>query len=95
MPCMADYTGNHSSRISSVKIYNNNVIYFQLENMPTDHKCQYNYFTLASNLTEEQRERYFSMLLAARASQATVSVGYDKNNPACETNRPLVHALEY
>ena len=93
--CFGAYTANHTSTVSWVKIYNNNVIYFGLASMPSDHQCSDNFFVLAPSLTEEQRNRYFSMLIAAKASKATVSVGYDKDAPDCVANRPVVHALAF
>jgi len=95
LPCFAGYTGNHNSGVSWLKIYNNDTIYFKLSSMPGDHQCSTDYFVLSPTLTEKQRDRYYSMLLAARASGATLSVGYDKNNPDCVSNRPVVHALSY
>ncbi len=93
LPCLAAYTGNHNSTVSWLKIYNSDTIYFKLSSMPTDHQCSSNFFILSPNLTEKQRDRYYSMLMTARVSGKTVSVGYDKNNPACVSNRPIVYAL--
>ena len=93
--CFAGYTGNHNSKVAWVKIYNNDIIYFKLENMPADHQCAESFFGLSPSLTEAQRNRYYSMLLAAKASGAVVSVGYDKVNPDCISNRPVAHALLY
>lgn len=94
-PCFAAYTGNFHAKVSCIKIYNDDTIYFALESMPSDHQCTNNYFTLSPTLTGKQRDRYYSMLLAARASGAVVSVGYDKVNPDCIDGRPVVHALQY
>ena len=93
LPCFAAYTGNHSSKVGWVKIYNNDTIYFKLESMPSDHQCPDNYFGLSPSLTEKQRDRYYSMLLAARASGAVLTVGYDKDNPNCVSGRPIADAL--
>lgn len=93
LPCFAAYTGNHKSTVSWLKIYNSDTIYFKLATMPGDHQCTNDYFILSPNLTKKQRDRYYSMLLAARASNSQVSVGYDKDNPDCILNRPVVHAL--
>ncbi len=95
LPCLAAYTGNHSSKVSWVAIYNSDTIYFGLESMPVDHQCPVNYFVISPALTEKQRDRYYSMLLAARASSATVALGYDKDNPDCVDDRPVVHTLQY
>lgn len=94
-PCFAAYTGNYDAKVSWIKIYNDDTIYFALESMPSDHQCTDNFFVLSPTLTEKQRDRYYSMLLAARASGAVVSVGYDKVNPDCIYGRPVVHALKY
>ena len=93
--CFANYTGNHSSKVNSIKIYNIDTIYIMLETMPVDHKCAENYFVLSPTLTESQRNRYYSMLLAAKSSGGAVSVGYDKINPDCINGRPVVHAISY
>lgn len=93
LPCFASYTGNHSSTVSWIKIYNSETIYFKLASMPADHQCGNDYFILSTSITETQRDRYYSMLLAAKASGDVVTVGYDKNNPDCLNDRPLVHAL--
>lgn len=95
MSCFADYTANHSSKVTWVKIYNNDIIYFGLESMPADHKCQYNYFVLSPGLTEKQRERYYSLILTARVNGQLVSVGYDKDNPHCVDGRPYVYAISH
>ena len=95
LSCGAGYTANHTSKVSWVKIYNSNTIYFRLESMPTDHQCANDYFVLTPSLTENQIDRYYSMLLAAKTSQSTVSVGYDKNSPDCYSNRPVAQALTY
>ncbi|MCH2160091.1 MAG: hypothetical protein MK096_15080 [Oleiphilaceae bacterium] len=89
---LAAYTANTTGAVSWVKIYNTDTIYFQLQSMPSDHQCSTNYFVLASSITSDQRDRYFSMLLAAKMSGAKVSVGYDKNG-TCQNNSPLVYAL--
>ena len=94
-PCLAAYTGNHSSKVSWVKIYNNSTIYFGLDSMPIDHKCSDDFFALSNALTEKQRDRYYSMLLAAKTSGAKVTVGYDKIEADCIANRPAVHALSF
>ena len=95
LPCMAAYTGNHKSKVAWVNIYNNDTIYFSLESMPPDHQCPTNYFILSPGLTEKQRDRYFSVLLSAKATGAEITVGYDKNNPDCDLGRPLVHTISY
>lgn len=95
IPCFAEYTANHSSKVSWVKIYNNDTIYFGLESMPADHKCQHDYFVLSPNLTEKQRERYYSLILTARVNGQLVSVGYDKDNPHCVGGRPVVYAISH
>lgn len=95
LPSLAAYTGNHKSKVSWVNIYNSDVIYFGLESMPPDHQCQTNYFVLSTSLSEKQRERYFSILLAAKTTGSEITVGYDKNNPDCWSDRPLVHAISY
>lgn len=95
LPSYAEYTGNYSSTISWLKIYNSKVIYFRLKAMPTDHQCQNDYFIISPSLTEKQTDRYYAMLMAAKASGASVVVGYDKDNPTCIYGRPLVHALSF
>lgn len=94
-PSFGAYTANYSAKVSWIKIYNDDTIYFGLESMPSDHQCAESYFVLLPTLTEKLRDRYYSMLLAARASGAVVSVGYDKVNPDCISGRPVVHALKY
>lgn len=94
-PCFGAYTGNYSAKVSWIKIYNSDTIYFALESMPGDNQCPESSFVLSPSLTEKQRDRYYSMLLAARASGATVSVGYDKDNPDCVGGRSVIHALRY
>jgi hypothetical protein len=95
VPSFSGYTGNHTSKVSWVKIYNNDAVYFATDKMPSDHQCGNNFFTLSTSLSEKQRDRYFSMLLTAKASGATISVGYDKINPDCQSNRVVVHAISY
>ena len=95
IPCFAADTGSYNSKITWVKIHNSDTIYFKLESMPGDHQCSTNHFILLPALTENQRDRYYSMLLAARASAANVTVNYDKNNADCVFNRPVAHALTY
>jgi hypothetical protein len=92
--CLGGYTANHSSKVCRVKIYNSDIIYFGLEVMPGDHQCSGNFMALSPSLTEKQRDRYYSMLLLAKTSGSTVSVGYDKEAPDCYSSRPIVHALE-
>lgn len=91
--CLAAYTGNVKSTVSWIKIYNNDTIYFKINTMPSDHQCSADYFVLSPNLTDKQRDRYYSMLMTAKASGNDVIVGYDKNSPDCVSNRPVVHAL--
>lgn len=95
LPSFGAYTANYNAKVGWIKIYNDDTIYFGLESMPSDHQCTDNFFVLLPTLTEKQRDRYYSMLLSARASGTVVSVGYDKNNPDCINGRPVVHALKY
>lgn len=94
-PCNSAYTANHSSTVSWVKIYNSDVIYFGLASMPLDHQCEGTFFALSPGLTEKQRDRYYSMLLTAKTTNSTVSVGYDKVTPDCFSTRPIAHALSF
>ena len=90
----AGYTANTGGKVAWLKIYNSNVIYFSLDTMPTDHQCANNYFALDPNLTERQSDRYYSLLLAARTSGATVSVGYDYQNASCVYGgTPVIYAV--
>jgi len=91
--CMADYTANHISNITWVKIYNSDVIYYGLETMPTDHQCSGTFFVLSPTLTEKQRDRYYSMLLTAKTTKAQINVGYDKVTADCYATRPVTHAI--
>lgn len=91
--CFADYTANVKSTVNWIKVYNNDTIYFKLSTMPGDHQCKYNYFVLSPDLTDKRRDRYYSMLMTAKVSGLNISVGYDKNNPDCVSDRPVVHAL--
>lgn len=93
MASSGSYTANHSSVVTWVKIYNNNVIYFGVETMPANATCSGGYFTLDHGLTEKQLDRYYSMLLTARAAKSLVSIGYDKDSPDCYSNIQKVHAL--
>lgn len=95
-PCLAgSYTANHPSTVTWVKIYNNDTIYFGLESMPTDHQCTGNFFALSPALTDKQRDRYYAMLLTAKLSGVSVTVGYDNAGPDCFNTRPVAHALVY
>lgn len=89
------YTANQTSTVTWVKTYSANEtrIYFALASMPSDTQCSANYFALPQTLTEKQRDRYFSMLLMAKVSQTTVSVGYDNETGDCLSGRPIIHAL--
>ena len=95
VPSMAAYTGNYSSKVSWIKTYNSDKIYFKLESMLPDHQCSADSFILSPTLTKKQKGRYFSTLSVARSSGSTISVGYDKSNPDCVSNRPVVHAISY
>lgn len=96
MPCFAgSYTANHTSKVSWVKIYNTDVIYFALDSMPDDHQCDGNFFILSKELTEKQLDRYYAMLLAARSSRGVITVGYDKTEPDCANGRPKTHSISY
>lgn len=66
-----------------------------MDTMPSDHQCTNDYFVLKSSITDKQRDRYYSMLLTARTTGTTLTVGYDKINPDCSNDRPVVHALTY
>ena len=97
-PCLAsasNYTANHSSVVTWIKIYNNDQIYFGVEAMPANATCSGGYFALNPELTEKQRDRYYSMLLAAKTTKTVVSIGYDKNSPDCISNIQKVHALAF
>lgn len=61
--------------------------------MPGDHQCTGSFFALSPTLTEKQRDRYYSMLLTAKTTNAKVTVGYDKDSPDCFAERPIAHAL--
>lgn len=90
----AAYNANVTSTIAWLKIYNDDIIYFQLVNQPVT-QCKFNYFVLDSlNLTANQINRYFSMLLAAKSSKSPIAVGYDGVGVDCFTERAIVHAIE-
>lgn len=91
----SSYTANHSSVVTWIKIYNNDQIYFGVEAMPSNATCGGGYFSLSPALTEKQRDRYYSMLLAAKTTKITVSIGYDKDSPDCIGNVQKVHALAF
>lgn len=91
----ASYTANYISKVAWVKIYNNDVIYFGLELMPTDHLCSGTFFALSPTITEKQRDRYYAMLLAARTSKLPITVGYDNRNPDCFSTRPIVYSINF
>lgn len=88
----AAYTGNVTSAVDWVKIYNNDTVYFKLADQPAT-QCGKDYFTLSSSLNDDQRNRYYSMLLAAKAAGIKLTVGYDSNAADCYQDRPLVHAI--
>lgn len=90
----AAYTANHKSTIKWVKIYNSDIIYFQLDDQPTT-DCSYSYFVLNNKLTENQRNRYYTTLLAARASGQEISVGYDRQQADCLYDTPIVYAVAF
>lgn len=90
---IAGYTGNIESKVLWVKIYNNDKIYFRLKNQPSN-ICGYGFFVLSPSLTEDQRNRYFSMLMAAKAQGTPVTVGYDSKSTDCYSNARLVYALQ-
>jgi len=88
----AGYTGNVGATVEWVKIYNSNTIYFGIVS-PVTSLCTVNYFALDSSLSTEIRDRYYSMLLAAKVSKTTVVIGYDSKNADCVGNAIKVHAL--
>jgi len=90
---LADYSANHTSTVKWVKIYNTDVIYFQLNIQPTT-ACAQPYFMLSTTLTSEQRNRYYAMLLAANATGDVVRVGYGTEPGDCHNDRAIVYALQ-
>ena len=87
----AAYTANIKGKLLYVKIYNNNIIYFQIENQPTG-LCSSNVFVINPYITESQLNRYYTMLMTAKAQNKAVSVGYDRNPGDCIGGRSEVHA---
>ena len=91
---IASYTANHTTTINSIRIYNSELLYFYTASMPEDTPCSGTFFALSDNLTEKQFDRYYSMLLAAKATGAQVTIGYDKTDTAnCINERPYVESL--
>jgi len=92
---LSGYSLNISGTVNWVKIYNSEVIYFELSNQPAH--CANRFFAISSTqqTSEKQRDRYYAMLLAARAAQTTVSVGYGTDAGDCVDGGVLVHALTF
>ena len=89
---LSGYSANVTGTVSWVKIYNSETIVFELSNQPTH--CANRYFVLApGHTTEKQRDRYYAMLLAARAAAQPISVGYGTAAEDCVDGSVLVHAL--
>lgn len=86
------YTNNQLSTVAWVKVYNSDVIYFQLTTQPTT-ACALTYFVLSPGLTADQRQRYYALLLTAKATGQQVSVGYGVQAVDCYDDKPLVYAL--
>lgn len=86
------YTANCLSTVRWVKIYNSDTIFFALEQPPTT-QCPEQSFVLSPALTEQQRSRYYAMLIAAKVGGNQVAVGYDDQSADCYRDRPIAHAL--
>jgi hypothetical protein len=86
------YTANVGSTVKWVKIYNSDTIYFELHTHPTT-ACTIDNFVLNPSLTSEQRQRYYALLLTARATGQPVSVGYGEQPVDCYNDRALVYAM--
>lgn len=86
------YTANVVSTVKWVKIYNSDVIYFELHTHPPI-ACTIDNFVLTPGLTSEQRQRYYALLLTARATGQPVSVGYGDQAGDCYNDRALVYAM--
>ncbi|MGY5452587.1 hypothetical protein ACVFI8_16820 [Agarivorans sp. MS3-6] len=90
----ADYTANVSSTVQWVKIYNNSTVYFKLNDHPVT-PCDYDYFILDTLMNEAETERFFTMLLSAKTTNAPVLVGYGTAPEDCRSGRSLAYALTH
>ena len=88
----SDCTANHMSTVKWIKVYNNDTIYFQLNAQPTT-ACAVGYFVLSPSLTSEQRQRYYALLLTAKATGQLVNVGYGEQAVDCYSDRAIVYAV--
>lgn len=91
----ADYNANATGQIKWVKIYNNDVIYFEITDQQPVH-TQYNYFAVRGDsvISAEARSRYYAMLLTAKVSGKKVNVGYDNTAAGSYLGAVEVHAIE-
>ncbi|MDO6763106.1 hypothetical protein [Agarivorans sp. 1_MG-2023] len=90
----AAYTANVTSTIQWVKIYNNSTIYFKLNDHP-DTPCDYDYFIVDSLMDDAMTERFYTTLLSAKTTNATVLVGYGTDVEDCRSGRSLAYALTH
>ncbi|MPW29046.1 hypothetical protein F9L16_08565 [Agarivorans sp. B2Z047] len=90
----AAYTANVTSTVQWVKIYNNQTIYFKLNDHPNT-PCDQDYFILDSLMDDAMTERFFTMLLSAKTTNAPVLVGYGTAPEDCRSGRSLAYALTH
>ncbi len=90
----AAYTANITSTILWIKIYNNDVIYFEVANQPTTQCVTKNFVIDPTKTSASQINRYYSMLLTAKSSKTQIAIGYDGTGVDCFNDRSVIYAIE-
>ena len=90
----AAFNANISGTIVYLNTYDNDIILFKLTTMPTTGCPMNDYFSISPVTvpSQESRNRFFTVLLLAKATGTPVNVGYD-SGATCDNGRPHVYEI--
>ena len=91
---LADYNANITSKVTLVAVYADiDDIYVRIENQPTSHPgCNPSYFVIDGAIPLQRRQMLLSRLMAAKATQESVNIGYDGTGD-CASGYIRVHRV--